>query len=105
MRDLGLYPGVKRSEVDDKMIAEQARIKLPEVAWIAVNIRSGTAVVELSEREYPPVGLEQYPCNLIAKTDGRIINMEVYAGQAAVAVGDGVTTVSYTHLDVYKRQV
>ncbi len=91
MKDLGLYPGVKRSEVDDKMIAEQARKKLPEVAWIAVNIRSGTAVVELSEREYPPVELEQYPCNLIAKTDGRIINMEVYEGQAAVAVGDGVT--------------
>ena len=91
LSDLGLNPGTLKKEIDGDRIAQSAMVKLPEVGWMAVNIRGSAVTVELRERTEPPHMVPQNePCNLVAATDGQIVRLEVKDGFTEVKVGDAV---------------
>ena len=60
----------------------------PNIAWISVNVKGSVAYVEV--REYKPGGAEESkePANVIAATGGKITQVSVFRGRAAVKIGD-----------------
>lgn len=91
MEDIGVHPGVLKSEIQAKLMEQQAMAALPELSWIAINQQGSVVEVELKERDVPPDMIpEDQPCNLISTASGQVVRLEIYAGAPAVKVGDAV---------------
>lgn len=91
LAQLGLKPGAFPAAINIKRIEREAMIKLPQLAWISININGGEAHISVRERRYPPDVIPQgMPCNIKALEAGQIISLEVRSGKAAVRVGDTV---------------
>lgn len=91
MEDIGVRPGVLKSEIRAKLMEQQAMAALPELSWIAINQQGSVVEVELKERDVPPDMVpEDQSCNMVSSFSGQIVRLEVYAGAPAVKVGDAV---------------
>ena len=89
--ELGIRPGRLRAGIDVRDCERRALLKIPELAWVALNIDGSTATIEVSERVLPPVVIDAHdPCNIIAAKSGQITAMRVYEGQAMTEVGFAV---------------
>ncbi|MBR6407544.1 MAG: sporulation protein YqfD [Clostridia bacterium] len=88
MSELGIFCGADKSTIDARMVSERARLMLPDVSWIYVNMKGCYARIELKERTYEPE-MDNSVCNVVASEDGQIVSMEVYSGHPAVKTGDG----------------
>lgn len=91
LSSLGVKPGVVRMSVNLQRVENEALIRLPDLSWMAINLRGGTAFVEVRERTYPPelVPLSR-PCNVKASRTGQIVRLETYEGMPLVRVNDTV---------------
>ena len=91
MEDIGVRPGVLKSEIRAKLMEQQAMAALPELSWIAINQQGSVVEVELKERDVPPDMVpEDQPCNMVSSSSGQVVRLEVYAGTPAVKAGDAV---------------
>lgn len=90
-QDLGVRSGVRKSKMNiDKLQADGLK-KLPELSWLAVNVKGSSAVIEVRERvPKPKMDEAGEPRNLVAVCNGQIASVEVYEGKAAVKRGDEV---------------
>ena len=90
--ELGFREGTRKHGVDARELEQRMILKLGGLSWIGVNIQGSTARVEVRERTLPPDLIDQddVPTNVVAAEDGQIIYLEVYDGQAVVALGDTV---------------
>jgi similar to stage IV sporulation protein len=91
LSDAGLKPGTFRLTLNTHQIEQEVMMKLPDLAWISINLKGSAANVELKERQYPPE-LVPYdePCNVKASQTGQIIKLEAYEGMAVKKQGDTV---------------
>lgn len=89
--ELGVRSGARKSKMDiDKLQADGLK-KLPELSWLAVNVKGSSAVIEVRERVPKPKMAETgEPQNLVAARDGQIASVEVYEGKSAVKRGDEI---------------
>ena len=72
-------------------LSSALQMKLPDIAWVSVNILGNTAYVELHEEDLRGDILSlETPSNLIATADGVIDHFTVYSGKPVVKVGDNV---------------
>ena len=82
------WPGVKTD-----LLRSEVMVRLPELAWMAVNVSGSRATVAVAERQPKP---EMYDaadaCSLVAAHDGLVRRVNVLAGSAQVKEGDIVTT-------------
>jgi similar to stage IV sporulation protein len=91
MKDIGLYSGSLKNNVDAKILANSAMEKLKDVAWLSININGCNANIEVQERVAPPeLVSKDKPCNIKAARGGQIIRMEIYEGTAEVKNGSAV---------------
>jgi len=91
MEEQGLRLGVRRQLLDPAAMSEAAHQQLEGVAWIALNLRGSTAVIELREEiELIESTEPETPQNIIAAKAGQIRIFELYAGQAETSVGQAV---------------
>ena len=94
LRAYGLGVGCRKQATGLNQLDElEQRILLerPELSWISLSLRGTTLYVEVREAEAkPPVIDTARPANIVADKAGQIVWMEVYEGEAAVAVGDAV---------------
>ncbi len=89
----GVYPGCRIQDIDMQTLRLKALSDLEEMVFVSVNPSGCVARVAVNARD-PKPSIENFHdnfSNLIASRDGRILSTEVYSGQAAVKVGDGVT--------------
>lgn len=93
LREYGLSPGKKLSDLDVKEIALRFSIDHEEYVYVGINVIGTRARVEIREREYvkEPVPSYEGASNLVARTYGRITRFEVLSGQIEVKKGDYVT--------------
>ena len=91
LRQQGVYPGAFKSDIDLISAEQNALISLPELSWLAVNLRGSRASVEVRERTAPPdtVALSA-PCNIVAARAGTIRRISAFTGDAVVSAGDSV---------------
>ena len=65
---------------------------LPEVSWLAVNVRGCVAHVQVVERHRPPEAADRSTVtNIVARRAGLITKVEALEGQAMVLPGATVT--------------
>ncbi len=89
LQRLGVRPGAYGPNVDERAVANQALLALPQLSFMAINI-SGTRV-EVSVREaVPPPKLldEDTPADIVATADGIILDIHAAAGRPLFADGD-----------------
>ena len=91
LEELGVHRGALRRDIDARQVERMLMLRLDKAAWVAVNLRGSTAVVEIQERVVPPEPIDDHtPHNVVSKKPGFITYMEVYNGQPTVRVGDSV---------------
>lgn len=67
-------------------------LALPEVSWLAVNVRGCVAHVQVVERHRPPEAADRSTVtNIVARRAGLITKVEALEGQAMVLPGATVT--------------
>lgn len=88
--EIGIYKGVLKSSIDERAAAEQLRYILTDTAWAAVNISNCIVQIEVKERIAPPDTAQQYPCNVVAQSDGTVISVKTYSGKPQIQAGDGI---------------
>ena len=81
------WPGIKTD-----LLRSEVMVRLPELAWMAVNVSGSRATVAVVERQPKP---EMYDsadaCSLVAARDGLVRRVNVLAGSAQVKEGEIVT--------------
>ena len=91
MEEQGLRLGVRRQSLDPAAMSEAAQHQLPGVAWMALNLRGSTAVIELREEIELQLGTEPtQPQNIVASKSGQIRVFELYAGSPETSIGQAV---------------
>ncbi len=92
LAQIGIKPGVSHRDLDALILEKQMLINMEELSFIAINFRGSSVYIELTEFTPPPAIEDDHtkPQNIVAMTDGVITRVEVYEGQAVVAVGDTV---------------
>lgn len=91
LNESGFKIGIFTLKCNLKETKEDILTKLPELSWIAINIKGSKAVVEVKERIMPPeIISKDTPCNIIAKRDGIIIRADVFQGVSNVEPGYAV---------------
>lgn len=91
MQDLGLSSGSLKSRIDVEATEQEAMIRLPDIAWISINLKGSHADIQIKERiSAPDLVKEQAPCDIKAKSDAVIDRIETYKGTTIVKEGDAV---------------
>jgi similar to stage IV sporulation protein len=84
----GLRPGAVRRDLDTARVEAAVLSQVPGVSWAGVRIFGGLVIVRVhalnANRPPPPAP------RLVARVDGVVRRVAVYAGSAAVAPGDRV---------------
>lgn len=87
----GVREGAYVGGIDTLEAERRMMLLIPDISWIAINLRASTAAVEISEQVRPPEMIDSnVPCNVVAARTGQIVEMEVYEGEPVVKVGDAV---------------
>lgn len=90
--NLGAKPGVLKSSVDVKKIADEMILGIKELAWVSVDVRGTKIKVQVAERQIPPAVVKKNePCDIYAARDGIIKSMVVKEGMKMVTEGTTVT--------------
>lgn len=92
LQRLGVYPGAYGPAIDGKAVSNEALLALPELSFMAVNIRGTRAEVSVREGIASPELLEEeVPADIVADVDGIIEDIHATSGRAMFADGDIVT--------------
>lgn len=88
----GVKPGSYWPRFSNDLIRNHMILKIPELQWLAVQIRGSCAEVVVREKTPKPEVVDNdEPVSLYAGASGFVLSMEVLAGEAWVAPGDLVT--------------
>ncbi len=89
--DYGLRVGVMRARVDIDKLTQSIMIEDGRIGWLSVNFRGTNAYVEVIEYSAPgEKSAKNEARNIIAKRDGRVLEIDVYEGVPAAEIGDSV---------------
>lgn len=84
-------PGAYWDNVNKPSIEAMLMASLDDCAWVSVNQKGSTAIVEINEARPKPDVVESKITNLRAKKDGIIVKAVTYEGWQAVKPGEAVT--------------
>ncbi|MCL1819919.1 MAG: sporulation protein YqfD, partial [Oscillospiraceae bacterium] len=89
--ELGVGIGTLRRNIDSKELQNRMILRIPELEWLAVNVKGSRASVEVREKEpKPDIIARNVPCNIVARKAGLITSINTLEGAAAVTVGQAV---------------
>lgn len=91
LREQGMYVGAFKPNLDYQQIARNIMLENHEIGWMAVNVTSSFASVEVKEEAPAPEVENVYePQNVKAKCDGQILRIEAHEGETVLTEGSGV---------------
>ncbi|GHV33297.1 hypothetical protein FACS18949_06860 [Clostridia bacterium] len=89
--ELGIGIGTPVNEINSAHIQNLMILNVPELEWLAVNVRGSVATVEVRERApKPQIVAQNEPCNVVAAKSGLIVSMNTLMGAPQTAVGQAV---------------
>ena len=87
----GVLPGKFIPSLDFSTIEMNMLEDVEEISWIAIRSTGGVLTVSVSPATpKPEILTRRLPCNIISTKDAQIVEVQVYAGQLTVLLGDGV---------------
>ena len=91
LEELGIAPGTWGPSIDSPETRNRMLLRMPELAWLAVNRSGGRVQVLVTERQQPPDTRAPYAvANVVAARDGVLMEVSVTEGMRLCAVGDTV---------------
>ena len=91
LQELGLKKGIKKSEIDSKLVIDKLRIKRNDISWIGIDLKGTNIIVKIVKSDSKPEILDSNkPCNIIASKDGIITKITAQNGTQIAKVGDTV---------------
>ena len=91
LNDSGVTQGVITKKYDWATLRQTIITEHPEISWLSFNPQGCVLKVDLSETTVSPeLQNQQEPRNLVASRDGRIVDLQVFTGNATVKKGDAV---------------
>ena len=93
LEELGIAPGTWGPSIDSPETRNRMLLRMPELAWLAVNRSGGRVQVLVTERQQPPDTRAPYAvANVVAARDGVVTQVRALEGQPMVRAGDAVQT-------------
>lgn len=92
--DENIRPGILKRDVDLRALSDGLLYRLPRIAWANVEIQGISLKIQIVPGVPAPelsANIGGTPCDIAAACDGIVRQIDVYAGTAAVKVGDTVT--------------
>jgi len=87
----GIKAGIRATAIDQDRLRNRVLQEVPDLVWLAVNVRGCTAHVQVVERRRPPeIHSEENKTNVMALRSGTVVKTEVLAGEGMVYAGDTV---------------
>ncbi|MCR5663855.1 MAG: sporulation protein YqfD [Oscillospiraceae bacterium] len=91
LEECGVHSGTYRLSLDADRVRDEMLLKMPELAWITVNVHGSVAEVILVPRsEKPELFRPDEPVSLVASRGGIVRKVSVYSGRSLVSVGQTV---------------
>ncbi len=87
LKDMGVYPGCRISEIDKSTVANRFLALHPELSWAGLNFNGTTVSLTVKETLERPSETEENAPLLVAKHDGVVSFIGVYEGCAVVSTG------------------
>ena len=92
LEDFGFGVGSFWPGRNTELLCSEVMLRLPEIAWMTVNVSGSRAVVAVAERtEKPEMYGSGRPADLVAARDGLVRRVNALAGRAAAQEGEIVT--------------
>ena len=92
LEEYGIKVGSVGLRLDQKAMRNHVLLELPDLSWLAVNVKGCTAHVQVVERLRPPQTVqEDQVTNMVALRSGLVTRIEPLDGKAQVAAGSTVT--------------
>ena len=86
----GVKPGVRRRGLDPREISAMAQRELPGVAWLSLNLRGSSAVIEVREVLPKDEAGPGVPRDIVAAKAGQLKIFELYEGSAHARPNEAV---------------
>ena len=84
----GVKVGSLGMALDQERLRNHILLEVPDISWLAVNVRGCVAHVQVVERRRPPeIVVPKARSNVVASGDGLVIRVEALEGRAEVAAG------------------
>lgn len=83
----GLKRGVPQASVNNNLVAEKLLGEIPQLSWVGIHEQGTKIIIEVAEKTLPPSNNENTPANLIARTEGEIVELLVLQGTPLVEEG------------------
>lgn len=84
-------PGIRQSEVDFHVLADDILGAFPELSWVGISMKGMRLHVEVVEGEPKPEMIdESVPADIVAGRDAVVYEITALAGKAKVKAGDTV---------------
>lgn len=92
LSELGLIPGVLRSEIEENRdwLIKELRLRLPETVWVSLRLQGVVSLVTVTEKTLPPA-VNKTETSLVAVRDGLITSILVIDGTAVAQEGATVS--------------
>jgi similar to stage IV sporulation protein len=91
IKGFGVIPGLRKKNIDIYEIENKLTKMNDEIMWVKVRIEGAKLVVNVIERQSPPIiTIDKAPANLIASKDGEIVRLFTTEGTAIVNKGNMV---------------
>lgn len=88
----GVAVGSQGLKIHQEDVRNRALLELPDVAWLAVNVRGCVAHVQVVERKRPPRWCqESQVCNVVARREGLVTRVQALGRQGGRRAGSVVT--------------
>lgn len=88
LEEIGIAPGIRKSELDEKEIEKKLESLNSEILWLRVRVEGSTLKVLINEKVNPPINDVGKYGNLVSTMDGQIKSIYTYSGRAAVKNDD-----------------
>jgi len=91
LKNAGLKTGMWKNGIDTQYIQNIVMTAEPDIAWIGINIKGTSAMIEIKERTPKPYILpKNQPCSIVATMGGVIESINTKDGHQLVKKGDVV---------------
>ena len=88
----GVTVGCRGLSVDQERLRNHVLLDLPDICWLAVNVKGCVAHIQVVERLRPPeIVQDGEATNVVAARDGLVTKVEALDGRAEVMMGTTVT--------------
>lgn len=89
----GVEVGAYKNNLDVKRIKRDILLEIDEIGWLSVNITGSSVSVEVREKvQKPEINKIETPCNIKARCDGVITEINAKSGETLVQKGSGVAS-------------